>query len=468
MRNRYWDITFLFSLICSLLINSGMVGLVVLHTQPPTAAELNDWRTRAALAKPAGVKPPTVAEMIPPPAIQPPVEASKPPPAPPKLQFDERDDFGENGGIGEALNSTPGDQPMEAANGPQVQAYLGRTSALTAGGGGGSSGASGATMIGAVSPAAAATPIVKAPQVPVKVPPPPQRTQTAVKPPPDKPQPTDVKPAPPVEHPQPTQAAANPPLPKPQPTQTAAKPQTVPPQQPTEANAKPTNEKPQPKTDKPAGKEVVAGDTTPIDEMGTQPLRPPPSAPPASPPPPPPPPPASPPPPPPAVTIMNDAPTTRPVVQPMQLASAVAPSQPNRPNQPSQPGRPGPPGPPNASPEHAPASDKDSDPFSDSNSFHFVNGKVSARNGRWVKTVKPQLSQAGWIDASLMANPSVVFLATVDEQGNVINVARYHSSGSDNIDLPCEQALNEWKIEPSKDKDGKPVKDVVAVSFGFQ
>jgi outer membrane biosynthesis protein TonB len=64
-----------------------------------------------------------------------------------------------------------------------------------------------------------------------------------------------------------------------------------------------------------------------------------------------------------------------------------------------------------------------------------------------------------------MPRPAVTFLATVDEQGNVIHVDLYHTSGSDNIDLPCEEALNQWKIEPSKDRNGRPVRDVVSITF---
>jgi len=173
---------------------------------------------------------------------------------------------------------------------------------------------------------------------------------------------------------------------------------------------------------------------------------------------------------PPAVSPSNP-PTPPPTPQspqpPTPTLQIITPSNGNN-APPGAPGPPGPPGPPDASDQSVPASDKESDPFSDTNTFHFVNGKVSARNGRWVKTVKPHITEAGWTDAVKLADPSVTFLATVDEQGNVTSVVRYRSSGSDNIDLPCEEALNQWKIEPAKDKDGKPIKDVVAVTFGME
>ena len=136
-------------------------------------------------------------------------------------------------------------------------------------------------------------------------------------------------------------------------------------------------------------------------------------------------------------------------------------------NPPGKPGAPGPLSSTASSSDPAPPSDRDSDPFSTKNSIVFVNGKVYARNGRWVKTVRPNLTEAGYIDAALLPNPMVTFLAAIDEQGNVTRVILYRSSGSDNIDLPCQEALNDWKIEPSKDKNGKPMKDLVSVTFGL-
>jgi hypothetical protein len=350
MRIGRWDITFAFSLFCSLLINSGMVGVVVLRAQPPRVVDLSSWQTRQLpTTSPAEV-------------LLPPADLLEPPPPKKKIEFDNRDVFGEHQGTGEALNSSPGDQPLQSMKGPQVQAYLGRNPPSARGGGGGSP-----AMIGAASPAQAAAPKV--------TPPAPQAKLR---------QPQQTKP----QNPQPPQANA-------------------------------------PVADVRGNQPMLRPQTQPVN--------------------------------------------IAPQVSPQAAVSQVQPSVAASPavNTPSMQGNRRPPGPPGQTADVAPPSDKDSDPFSDNNSFRFINGRVSARNGRIVKTVRPQLLQAGMLDAELMANPSVTFLATVDEQGNVIHVDRYRSSGSDNIDLPCEQALAQWWIEPSKDKSGKPTKDIVSVTFMF-
>jgi hypothetical protein len=317
MRIGHWDITFLFSLTCSLLINSGMVGVVVLRAQPPGVIDLNRWHTR--------VVPTPTPEILPPPPQK-------------QIDFDNRDTFGEHQATGQALNSSPGDQPLLSMKADEIQAFLGRNPPVGAGGGGG-----GPILIGAASPQQAAVPHVKPAEPPVNTPP------------------------------QPKQSVAD-------------------------------------------TSEGNTGDD------------PPPSPPKATPP------------------------------RQNTNASAAAAAQ-------NPPGTPGPRSPAAANP--TPPSDKDSDPFSDANSFRFVNGRVDARNGRWVKTVKPHITDAGILAAELMAHPAVEFLATVDEQGNVIHVDRYRSSGSDYIDLPCEEALSQWKIEPSKDRNGRPVQDVVSITFVF-
>jgi hypothetical protein len=341
MRIGRWDITFAFSLFCSLLINSGMVGVVVLRAQPPKVVDLADWRTRLLR--------------------QPTTEPAEPPPD--KFEFDNRDVFGEHQGTGEALNSSPGDQPLQAMKGPQLQAYLGRNRPSAQGGGGTP------TLIGAASPAQAAAPHVTPPAP--RVTPPAPRPKPAQRPP-------DVV----------VDAAGN-------------QPQTPPPTP--QVNASPlTNVSPQ----TPPSPQANKSSQTPVS--------------------------------------------------PPAVAAAV-----------EQQGKPLPPGPPAAAADTAPPSDKDSDPFSDNNSFRYVNGSVSARNGRQVKTVRPHLLQAGEFDASVMRNPSVTFLATVDEHGNVIHVDLYRTSGSDNIDQPCEEALQQWWIEPSKDENGRPTRDIVSVTFSF-
>jgi TonB family protein len=152
---------------------------------------------------------------------------------------------------------------------------------------------------------------------------------------------------------------------------------------------------------------------------------------------------------------------------PAQTPPAQASSQSTQAQSQQQQPPPGKPGLPGPTADPAPPSDRESDPFAETNSFKFVNGRVSARNGRWVKTVKPRITDAGWNDMSVMSDPNVTLLATVDTQGNVVHVVIYRSSGSEDIDLPCEEALNQWKIEPSKDAGGHTVQDVVSVTFGW-
>lgn len=363
MRRHYWDISFVFSLMCSLLINSGMIGLVALHERNAAMADASAWHT-------ATIRPPPPA---PNPEAQPPQ---------PKIEFDNRDAFGENGGVGEALNSSPGDKPLQARMGPQEQSFLGRTPPPSAGGGGGTGSPA---MIGAASPSANAAPRVKVPPPPLK------------------------------------------PVPK----------------QPPQPKTDEKSEQAQKSPPEPQAKDTSSNKGEEPEVSGNQVAHH------AVPPPPPPP------------------PEQPPQVADNQNSAAQQPAE-NSPSHNGSPAPPGAPGPPNESAEQAPPSDTESDPFSRSNSFVFANGRVLARNGRWVKSVRPHISEAGLIDADLMGEPTCTFLATVDEQGNVVRVVRYKSSGSDNIDLPCEEALNEWKIEPSKDAAGHPVRDVVSVTFGLE
>jgi hypothetical protein len=332
------DITFLFSLCCSLIINTGIVEVVVLRAQPPSVLDISNWSRR-----PNRASSPITHETAFIPAPQP------PPPIEKKIDFDNREVFGETNATGDALNSSPGEVPMEAMKGSQNQAYLGR---MTAAGNDGANAA--AAMIGASSPQEQIAPH---PKVEAQAAQEERKAQQEVKP---------------VEVTQ----SDNVPLPPPQKAQTAQQAQQA--------------QQAQPET-------------------------------------------------------------------PAQVAQAS----------PAVQGAPGAPGPKNGAANPAPHSDQDSDPFSDQNSFKFVNGHVSARNGRQVKTVKPQILNAGLLDLANMENRSVTFLATIDATGNVIKVRRYRSSGSDNVDLPCEEALNQWWIEPSKDKSGKPVGDVVSITFAF-
>jgi TonB family protein len=87
----------------------------------------------------------------------------------------------------------------------------------------------------------------------------------------------------------------------------------------------------------------------------------------------------------------------------------------------------------------------------------LIAGRLEARTGRKMRTRElPRLGPAGLADLSTMENPFVVMILTIDETGNVTDVKIEHSSGSDNVDLPCERAAYTWWFEPLKDpKTGK-------------
>jgi TonB family protein len=96
----------------------------------------------------------------------------------------------------------------------------------------------------------------------------------------------------------------------------------------------------------------------------------------------------------------------------------------------------------------------------------FRPGRVSVRFGRKVKLVRPHLSLAGeydtWTSDGVI---KVVVGVHIDDTGAVTQVDILHSSGSNEIDLPCLRAVQQWWIEPLKDKSGKPRPDVIVVTL---
>jgi TonB family protein len=109
-------------------------------------------------------------------------------------------------------------------------------------------------------------------------------------------------------------------------------------------------------------------------------------------------------------------------------------------------------------------------PTSDFESFpvthiasRFVAGKIEARTGRKMRTRElPRLGLAARADLATMDNPYVVLRLKIDETGNITDVQTIHSSGSENVDLPCERAAYTWWFEPLKDpKTGKPRPEVM-------
>ncbi len=110
-------------------------------------------------------------------------------------------------------------------------------------------------------------------------------------------------------------------------------------------------------------------------------------------------------------------------------------------------------------------SESESDPFSAKPTITYRDGKVEARDGRKVKTVKPKLTNAAWLALSSMENPSLVLIAHVDEHGKVVGVDWERHSGSVDVDTPTYNALFEWEIEPSRDAKGNPRRDAIIIPF---
>jgi TonB family protein len=100
----------------------------------------------------------------------------------------------------------------------------------------------------------------------------------------------------------------------------------------------------------------------------------------------------------------------------------------------------------------------------------FVPGKTYVRSGRKLLTREiPDLTVAGWLDVDSMGKAEVVLRLWLDETGNVVRVRLVHSSGSDNIDLPCERAAETWWFEPKRDPDtGKSVPDQLDFIIAFK
>jgi TonB family protein len=98
-------------------------------------------------------------------------------------------------------------------------------------------------------------------------------------------------------------------------------------------------------------------------------------------------------------------------------------------------------------------------PTSDFESFpvthvasRFFAGKIEARTGRKMRTRElPRLGLAAQADLETMDRPFVVLMLKIDTTGNVVDVQIAHSSGSDNVDLPCQRAAYTWWFEPLKD-----------------
>jgi outer membrane biosynthesis protein TonB len=122
-----------------------------------------------------------------------------------------------------------------------------------------------------------------------------------------------------------------------------------------------------------------------------------------------------------------------------------------------------------ASADPAQESDSESDPFSKTAiSAVLRDGKLDVREGRKIKTTRPHFLPGS--EAAFYANPNatLVLKIQIDATGNVKHVETIRSAGSVEIDQPCEVAVYDWWFEPTHNKAGKPVPDVVVFTINFR
>ena len=86
-------------------------------------------------------------------------------------------------------------------------------------------------------------------------------------------------------------------------------------------------------------------------------------------------------------------------------------------------------------------SDSESDPFAPGMKVDFRDGRVEARLGRKVKTVRPKLSLAAQYDLQSTIDPSIRVSVHIDANGAVSKVDIVKSSGSDGADQAVIVAL---------------------------
>lgn len=94
-------------------------------------------------------------------------------------------------------------------------------------------------------------------------------------------------------------------------------------------------------------------------------------------------------------------------------------------------------------------------------------GRLEVRQGRKVKTTRPHLLLGAQVDLFSMRNPTVVLKIAIDATGRVTSADVIQSSGSTELDQPCRVAVYDWWFEPSRDKRGRPIADVVVFTIRF-
>ncbi|HEX4794119.1 MAG TPA: hypothetical protein VH370_10020 [Humisphaera sp.] len=110
-----------------------------------------------------------------------------------------------------------------------------------------------------------------------------------------------------------------------------------------------------------------------------------------------------------------------------------------------------------------------SDPFSRTSNAVFRDGRLDIQNGRKFKiTTRPRIGLGGQADLISMGKASLLLNLTIDVSGRVTHVDVVHSSGSTGVDEPCEIAAYDWWTEPSRDKQGRPIPDVIPFTIRFE
>jgi TonB family protein len=120
------------------------------------------------------------------------------------------------------------------------------------------------------------------------------------------------------------------------------------------------------------------------------------------------------------------------------------------------------PGAPQPSADPAPMAESETDPFSATGSVRFLPGKVDVQFGRKHRLLRPRFTLAGMTAALQLPSPVIVGLRLhLDAAGNVTRVDIAKSSGSADIDQPVKVAAYQWWLEPTRDKTGTPIADVI-------
>ena len=122
-----------------------------------------------------------------------------------------------------------------------------------------------------------------------------------------------------------------------------------------------------------------------------------------------------------------------------------------------------------ASADPAQQSDSETDPFREKEISAIIHdGKLEVRHGRKVKTTRPHFlpGAAGAFMAN--PNPTIVLKISIDPTGAVKDVDIIRSTGSVEIDQPIRVSIYDWWFEPTHDRKGRPVADVVVFTIHFR